>query len=664
MRVARLLLASSLAAAAQAQEVKPPEFVAVHVGFADRYKVGLWTPIEVTLRGGSSPAIGRVRATSERQRRPELLVRRAGAVPGASRSRKRKSCSTSASAMKPARSRWSCSTDSTTLAAKTFDSAQSPTNDQFADALRPGQRLIVSVGKSSSGLEKAVPGTQGQAAQNVVAAVDSLARLPTRWQGYEGVDIVVISTSRPEVFAEISPQNARIEALEQWVRMGGTLVLCAGSHAEEALHAGSPLARFVPGRFEKTVLLRQTSGWETYAKSVNPIPPPKPGEKVELPTAQARRRARQDRSPRGRPAAGDPQAAGAGPGGLRGHGSRSRADPRLEPIARCWSPRSSICPSTSRPAPTTDAVQSYGYNDLAGQLRSALDVPRDVHLVPFFVVALLVIVYILLIGPGDYFLLRRLGRGMQWTWITFPAIVVLFSVGAYLAAYWLKGDQLRVSQVDLVDIDAEGTARGASWFSIFSPRGESFDLSMRPRLPDGQSPQETSASLAWLGKAGNEFNGMYGRDTQNSAPLWSQGYRSLRRWTRSAACRSRSGPPRVLRTAGWDSAADLGLDASLKDDEQAAFRHDHQPAASGSDPQAQGRRRPLALFPGLRRLGLRDRHASARRVGRDRPGDAARQLEHLHQRRARWSLPRALPRNRKKVPTTAAAATWPTCCRR
>ena len=157
-------------------------------------------------------------------------------------------------------------------------------------------------------------------------------------------------------------------------------------------------------------------------------------------------------------------------------------------------------------------------------VRTALDQLREVHLVPFFVVALLVIVYILLIGPGDYFLLRRLGRGMQWTWITFPTIVVLFAVGAYLAAYWLKGNQLRVNQVDLIDIDVDGTARGASWFSIFSPRGESFDLSMRPRLMDGRSPQVTSASLAWLGKAGNELNGMYAHDTQNAAPAWSQGY--------------------------------------------------------------------------------------------------------------------------------------------
>ena len=222
-----------------------------------------------------------------------------------------------------------------------------------------------------------------------------------------------------------------------------------------------------------------------------------------------------------------------------------------------------------------------------------MELPRDVHLVPFFVVALLVIVYILLIGPGDYFLLRRLGRGMQWTWITFPAIVVLFAVGAYLAAYWLKGDQLRVSQVDLVDIDAEGTARGASWFSIFSPRGESFDLSMRPRLPDGQPPQQASASLAWFGKAGNEFNGMYSRDTQNSAPLWSQGYS-------------------IASVAGRDPRrADPGL----------GLQEFHAPLAgtrprSGAGRLAQGRRR--AAFRHDRQPAERERSAGRRTASRSR----------------------------------------------
>ena len=254
---------------------------------------------------------------------------------------------------------------------------------------------------------------------------------------------------------DLPPQSARIEALEQWVRMGGTLVLCAGCSAEEALHAGSPLAKFVPGRFEKTVILRAGhQGLGNLSKSHNAIPPSKPGEKVELPTArladvQGKVEARE----------ADLPLVIRKPQGL-GQVVFVATDLDRGPI-RDWSDRQLLVgavlnlPANEQAAATTDSapMQSYGYDDLAGQLRSALEQFQDVHLVPFFVVALLVIVYILLIGPGDYFLLRRLGRGMQWTWITFPAIVVLFAVGAYAAAYWLKGDKLRVNQVDLVDID-------------------------------------------------------------------------------------------------------------------------------------------------------------------------------------------------------------------
>ncbi len=584
--VLAFLLVSPIVAAAQAQEAKPPECVAVRVGFAGRYKAGLWTPIEVTLRGGNArdPVIGRVRASltdSDGLNCSFDAPERCELIPGKE-----------TSVGQPGTVLYVCfghesspltldlHDGHTTLAAKTFNSNQSPPEDQFPDALGSEQRLIVLVAKNPSGLEKAVPGTQGQSPQNVVATVDSLARLPTRWQGYEGVDIVLISTSSPDVFAKISPDNTRIEALEQWVRMGGTLVLCAGSHAEEALHAGSPLAKFVPGRFDKTVPLGQTSGWETYVEAkerrVQPIPPPKPGEKVELPT------------PRLSGVQGKIEAHEADlplvirkPQGL-GQVVFVAADLDRGPI-RDWSDRprlvAAILGLSNKQAGTAGGpVQSYGYDDLAGQLRSAMELFRDVHLVPFYVVALLVIVYILLIGPGDYFLLRRLGRGTQWTWVTFPAIVVLFATGAYLANNWLKGDQLRVNQVDLVDIDAEGTARGASWFSIFSPGGKSFDhLSMRPRLPDGQTPQawpngeQPSVALAWLGKAGKEFNGMYSRDAQTTAPLWSRGYAIA--WSPDATSLDaiRDVPIQVGASKSFvqrwlGHTPHLGLDVSLHDD--------------------------------------------------------------------------------------------------
>ena len=129
------------------------------------------------------------------------------------------------------------------------------------------------------------------------------------------------------------------------------------------------------------------------------------------------------------------------------------------------------------------AMMHFGYSDLAGQLRSALDRFGGVRLAPFWLVAALIVAYLLLIGPGDYFFLRKVVGRMGWTWLTFPLVVLLVCLGAYILAYRLKGDQIKVNQADLVDVDAaSGLMRGATWLNVFSPRMESFDLAIRPRL--------------------------------------------------------------------------------------------------------------------------------------------------------------------------------------
>ncbi|MEN6450487.1 MAG: hypothetical protein ABFC96_08355, partial [Thermoguttaceae bacterium] len=46
--------------AATAQEYKPPKIVGVRVGIADRYKAGVWTQVDVTVRGGSELLTGEV----------------------------------------------------------------------------------------------------------------------------------------------------------------------------------------------------------------------------------------------------------------------------------------------------------------------------------------------------------------------------------------------------------------------------------------------------------------------------------------------------------------------------------------------------------------------------------------------------------------------------
>jgi hypothetical protein len=108
---------------------------------------------------------------------------------------------------------------------------------------------------------------------------------------------------------------------------------------------------------------------------------------------------------------------------------------------------------------------------------------------------------------------------MEWTWLTFPLVVALVCVAAYLLAYWLKGDQIRVNQIDLVDVDvASGQMRGATWANVFSPRMESFDFTAEPRGPDGEAMPDARVLMGWLGLPGNGLGGM--NPHGNGPSLW------------------------------------------------------------------------------------------------------------------------------------------------
>ncbi len=555
------VLCFSTACTAATCAAEMPQITAVRAGFAGRCKAGPNTPLQVTVLAGSGPASVRVHATAADSDGLNCAFNLAACQVQAGQETTIPLCvrfGHEASSLG-----LEVLDDERTLASKTISPSPSPSAGQIPDALRPGQRLIVAVGAMPGSMESALPSSEGKSARNVLAAVDDIADLPNCWQGYEGVDYFVLSTGRREILAQAAANQSRIEALDQWVRMGGTLVLAAGENAEAALAKNSPLARFVPGRFDGIVHLHgnQVTGLETLAKGQTPILP----SKVNLITARL-----VDVNGRIDASANDIPLVVRTAHGL-GQIVFVAADlDRGSMLA--WSDRPLLMasllglPGNEPPPEAISAVESFGYDDLAGQLRSSLELFRGVRMVPFFVVATLVAIYILLIGPGDYFLLRRLRRGMGWTWITFPAVVVLVCAVGYWASSWLKRDVTRVNQVDLINIDADGTARGATWFSIFSPRSETFDLSLRGRLPNGESPKELTASLGWFGKAGNGFNGMYNRDTQNAAPLGGAGYSigPAMDTARDAPFQNWSCKNFVYRWLG--RAGDQGLSISLKEE--------------------------------------------------------------------------------------------------
>jgi hypothetical protein len=133
-----------------------------------------------------------------------------------------------------------------------------------------------------------------------------------------------------------------------------------------------------------------------------------------------------------------------------------------------------------------------GVSDLSSQLRVGLEQFPGVKLIPFGWVAFFIFLYILLIGPGDYFFLKKVLGRMELTWITFPAIVLAVSLIAYYAAFRLKGNDLLVNKVDVVDVDqVQGLLRGRTVASVFSPQNRDYGVGFLPVSPaqEGELPQ-------------------------------------------------------------------------------------------------------------------------------------------------------------------------------
>jgi hypothetical protein len=131
---------------------------------------------------------------------------------------------------------------------------------------------------------------------------------------------------------------------------------------------------------------------------------------------------------------------------------------------------------------------------------------EDVPVISFGWVALFILLYILVVGPLDYFFLKKVVKRLELTWITFPTVVITISVAAYFTAYWLKGNDLKINKIDLIDIDLHTQQiYGNTWFTIFSPRIQHYTVGLEPAAAEwvpaaASGPANASAVLSWMAR--------------------------------------------------------------------------------------------------------------------------------------------------------------------
>lgn len=358
--------------------------------------------------------------------------------------------------------------------------------------------------------------------------------LPNRSIGYETAEAVLINANDKTVMAELD--SGKSAPLIEWVRGGGKLVIAVGSNWQGL--KDSSLARILPAELAGTEQVSDLNWLESYAPGAKSQITPAGGAKVTIVSMKPL-------------ASHGCRALDAGtttPVVMRGHfgfGVVTLIGLSVDekPFA-AWQDRNAFwaktlnlkgAPLDANGAPLGGAVGQFGgmpSNDFATDLHTHLERFPAVKLVPFGWVAFFIFLYILLIGPGDYFFLRKVLKRMELTWVTFPLMVLAVSLLAYAAAYAIKGTDLRVNAIDAVDIDQSSDPesptkplRGRTWCTLFSPRNEDYDVALDPRPIEGEPADrpdtgKSSASsservVTWFGVPESSFGGM------NNGNRWS-----------------------------------------------------------------------------------------------------------------------------------------------
>lgn len=84
--------------------------------------------------------------------------------------------------------------------------------------------------------------------------------------------------------------------------------------------------------------------------------------------------------------------------------------------------------------------------------------------------------YVLLLGPANYLVLRRLDR-REWAWVTLPLIAVATTGAVFRLAADHRGSDVGINQVTIVRSDpGVDTAFVRSYISVYSPRDATLDV--------------------------------------------------------------------------------------------------------------------------------------------------------------------------------------------
>jgi hypothetical protein len=97
-------------------------------------------------------------------------------------------------------------------------------------------------------------------------------------------------------------------------------------------------------------------------------------------------------------------------------------------------------------------------------------IPRTVKLVPFGLVVFILVLFVLAIGPLDYFILGKLKR-RSLTWVVFPAVSIFFAVFTVYLSNLYMGRSDHRNSITFVDLGSRGKVLRRSTYEVVFAAG-------------------------------------------------------------------------------------------------------------------------------------------------------------------------------------------------
>ncbi|QDU10680.1 hypothetical protein [Gimesia aquarii] len=380
-------------------------------------------------------------------------------------------------------------------------SPQSTQNQFTGIGLKQSVELWAIIGKTSGfdPIEPAGLDSIDKKLNQFTTLISDQSFLPETDYGYDSLDSLILDSDYT-----VSAEKNR--AIQNWVANGGHLVLCVGQDLEK--YQKSEFSKWVPVKVLGENKVRELSSLELFAAVRSRIRGVATASQIEINSGEVLASSLN------------------GPILVRvpfglGVVTFLALDLNTSPLVN-WEGLENLCvklatrkkqpvAANEQEAALGKRLSQTGISELETQLfHSQQNFPQAERSSHWWVMSL-ILIYLLLIGPLDYFLVHRILKKPHITWVTFPSMVLIAAVWGVATAQNDNGRSLQSTQLNLVDYDvSEGQLRGRFYLSLYSPETRRYQIDVQSSIPvQDEKRKLVPTQICWNGLPETTFAGMY-----------------------------------------------------------------------------------------------------------------------------------------------------------